>query len=148
MADDGFRLERFVEAQDRDGTYERALTELRQGRKRGHWIWFIFPQIRGLGSSETARFYAISSLAEAAAYLEHPVLGPRLATAAAALLELPERDPDAILGELDAIKIRSSMTLFARVDGAAPLFERVLDEFFAGAADRATEERLSGSRTG
>src|SRR5579875_3277086 len=106
MAGEDFNLQRFVDAQDRDGDYERALAELRQGRKQGHWIWFVFPQIEGLGSSETARFYAISSLDEATAYLRHPVLGPRLAEAAETLLRLPGRDPTAILGGLDAMKLR------------------------------------------
>ncbi len=143
MAGDHFDLQRFVEAQDRNGTYDRALAELRRGRKQGHWIWFVFPQIQGLGFSDTAQFYAISSLAEAAAYLEHPVLGPRLSEAAEALLTLPARDPAPILGELDAMKLRSSMTLFAYVDGAAPVFRRVLDEFYGGGPDAATEQRLA-----
>jgi uncharacterized protein (DUF1810 family) len=144
MTGEDFNLRRFLDAQDRDDTYGRALAELRAGRKRGHWIWFVFPQIEGLGSSETARHYAISSLPEAAAYLEHPVLGSRLVQAAEALLELPERDPAVILGELDATKLRSSMTLFSRVEGAAPVFARVLDEFYGGAADDATERLLRG----
>lgn len=143
MTGDRFGLQRFVDAQDRDRTYDRALAELRQGRKQGHWIWFVFPQIHGLGSSETARFYAIASIEEATAYLQHPVLGPRLVAAAEALLELQSRDPVAILGELDAMKLRSSMTLFARVDGAAPAFGRVLDEFYRGESDPATEQRLA-----
>lgn len=143
MADDRFNLQRFVDAQDRGGAYESALAELRGGRKQGHWIWFVFPQIEGLGSSETARFYAISSLAEAAAYLQHPVLGARLTAAAEAMLALPARDPAGILGELDAIKLRSSMTLFSRVEHAAPVFGRVLDEFYAGVRDQATERLLT-----
>jgi uncharacterized protein (DUF1810 family) len=142
MFGDSFNLRRFVDAQDRDGTYERALAELRQGQKHSHWIWFVFPQIEGLGSSETARHYAISSLDEAAAYLSHPLLGPRLAEAAEALLELSLRDPATILGGLDAMKLRSSMTLFAHVEDAPPVFSRVLDEFFAGVGDQATERRL------
>lgn len=142
MTGDEFNLERFVEAQDRDGAYEQALAELRAGRKQGHWIWFVFPQIAGLGSSETARFYAISSLQEATAYLAQPRLGPRLAEAAEALLALPTRDAKAVLGEIDALKLRSSMTLFAHVDGAAPVFRRVLDEFYGGVVDAATVRRL------
>jgi uncharacterized protein (DUF1810 family) len=144
MSGDPFDLQRFVDAQDRDGTYERALAELRQGRKRSHWIWFVFPQIAGLGSSDAARRYAISSLDEAAAYLAHPVLGPRLDTCAEALLELPTRDPEAVLGTVDAMKLRSSMTLFAHVERAAPVFRDVLDGFYAGVADQATERRLGG----
>src|SRR5579863_7747687 len=122
MADDPFNLERFVNAQDLGGTYERALAELRGGRKQGHWIWFVFPQIAGLGSSDTARFYAISSLSEAAAFLAHPVLGPRLKEASEAMLGLPIRDPQAVLGGLDAMKLRSSMTLFARTEHAGAQF--------------------------
>jgi len=142
MAADDFNLQRFVDAQDRDGSYDRALAELEHGRKQGHWIWFVFPQIQGLGSSPTARFYAIASLAEATAYLKHPLLGPRLDTAAETLLKLPGRDPAEILGDLDAMKLRSSMTLFSRVEDAAPVFARVLDEFYAGQPDRLTEQLL------
>jgi uncharacterized protein (DUF1810 family) len=143
MPGDDFNLQRFVDAQDRDGSYERALSELEHGRKQGHWIWFVFPQIQGLGSSQTARFYAISSLAEATAYLKHPVLGPRLAEAAETLLELPTRDPASILGELDAMKLRSSMTLFSHVEDAAPVFSRMLTEFYSGQGDDATARALA-----
>lgn len=143
MSDDRFNLQRFVDAQERGGIYDRALAELRQGHKQGHWIWFVFPQIEGLGSSETARFYAISSLQEAAAYLRHALLGPRLSAAAEALLGLQIRDPVAVLGELDAIKLRSSMTLFAHADGAPPVFRRVIDEFYGGEPDAATERLLA-----
>jgi uncharacterized protein (DUF1810 family) len=142
MSGDPFNLERFVEAHDRGGTHEQALAELRAGRKRGHWIWFVFPQIEGLGSSEMARFFAISSLDEATAYLGHPLLGPRLTEAAQALLDQPSRDPEAVLGAIDALKLRSSMTLFAAVEAAPPIFGRVLDEFYGGARDGATEQRL------
>lgn len=142
MGVDQFNLERFVAAQDRDGAYDRALTELKHGRKQGHWIWFVFPQVEGLGSSQTARFYAIASLEEATAYLQHSVLGPRLVEAAEALLKLPGRDPAEILGGLDAMKLRSSMTLFAHVEEAAPVFTRVLEEFYGGEPDAATEQRL------
>jgi uncharacterized protein (DUF1810 family) len=143
MSEDRFDLRRFVAAQDRNGAYDRALEELRQGRKQGHWIWFVFPQVAGLGSSEMSRLYAISSLAEATAYLAHPILGPRLDTCAEALLELPARDPVAIMGEIDAIKLRSSMTLFAHVEHAAPAFREVLDAFFGGDADELTERLLA-----
>ena len=148
MADDHFNLRRFVDAHERGGTYERALCELRAGRKQGHWIWFVFPQIQGLGSSDTARVYAISSLPEAAAYLRHPVLGLRLAEAAEALLQLPERDPVKILGDVDAMKLRSSMTLFGHVEGAASVFSRVLDEFYGGVSDAATLQRLGDRAEG
>lgn len=141
-AADRFDLDRFVEAQDRHDAYAGALAELRAGRKRGHWIWFVFPQIEGLGSSEMSRHYAISSLTEAAAYLAHPLLGARLIEAAQALLGLATRDAEAVLGGIDAIKLRSSMTLFERVENADPVFRRVLDEFYDGRGDPATESRL------
>jgi uncharacterized protein (DUF1810 family) len=139
---DHFNLQRFVDAQDDGGVYAQALAELRAGRKRGHWIWFVFPQIDGLGSSATARLYAIGSVGEAAAYLAHPLLGPRLIDACEALLALPTRDAAAVLGGLDAIKLRSSMTLFAHVDGAAPVFAEVLERFYGGERDAATERLL------
>jgi uncharacterized protein (DUF1810 family) len=139
---DQFNLQRFVDAQDRGGVYAQALAELDAGRKRGHWIWFVFPQIAGLGSSETARFYAISSLEEAGAFLRHPVLGPRLVDAAEALLALPTRDPVAVLGEIDALKLRSSMTLFAQAGGAAQVFTDVLERFYHGERDARTERLL------
>ncbi len=135
-------LERFVEAQDEGGTYERALAELRAGRKTSHWMWFVFPQIEGLGQSPMSRAYAIASLDEASAYLDHPVLGPRLRQCAQALLDLGSDAGSAaqILGGIDAVKLRSSMTLFARAD---PLFQRVLERYFGGEADEETERRLS-----
>ncbi|HYC81096.1 MAG TPA: DUF1810 domain-containing protein [Solirubrobacterales bacterium] len=138
----GFDLERFVAAQDGGGTYERALAELRAGRKTSHWMWFVFPQIEGLGRSPTARAYAISSLDEARAYLEHPVLGPRLRECAEALLALDGGDPVAVMGPIDAIKLRSSMTLFARAAPADDRFRGVLRKFYAGEEDEATLERL------
>src|SRR3954447_2951686 len=133
-------LSRFLDAQG-FGTYERALRELRAGRKQGHWIWFVFPQIAGLGHSETSRFYALSGLDEARDYLAPPVLGPRLLESAQALLDLPGNDAVAVLGPIDAVKLRSSMTLFARA-GADPVFRAVLDKYFAGAEDDATLDRL------
>jgi uncharacterized protein (DUF1810 family) len=135
-------LQRFIDAQDRGGTYTQALSELRAGRKRGHWIWFVFPQIAGLGFSEMSRRYAIGSREEASAYLEHSVLGGRLVECAEALLALPSTDATAVMGELDALKLRSSMTLFAQTAGADPAFARVLDRYFGGAGDQATEQRL------
>jgi len=136
-------LQHFVDAQDRGGTYERALAELRAGRKKTHWMWFVFPQLQGLGRSQTARRYAISGRAEAGAYLQHPVLGPRLRECAAALTGLDATDPVAVLGSTDAQKLRSSMTLFAAVDAGEPLWRAVLDQYFAGEDDPAT---LSGLR--
>jgi uncharacterized protein (DUF1810 family) len=123
-------LERFVEAQD--GVYDDALAELSAGRKRTHWIWFIFPQIAGLGSSPTARLYAIASLDEARAYLAHPVLGPRLRECAQALLAIDGRSARDILGYPDDLKLRSSMTLFARAADDPGVFQAVLDRYFDG----------------
>jgi uncharacterized protein (DUF1810 family) len=142
-AADPHDLQRFLDAQDRGGTYERALGELRAGRKASHWMWFVFPQLAGLGRSEMARRYAIASLDEAKAYLAHPVLGPRLRECAAALLALDEgRSARQVLGDTDAVKLRSSMTLFDRAAPEEPLFGRVLDRYFDGRPDEATVERL------
>ena len=135
-------LERFVAAQDAGGTYDQALAELRQGRKTSHWMWFVFPQVAGLGQSPTSRRYAISSRAEARAYLRHPVLGPRLAETAGVLVELGGDDADEIFGGLDAQKLRSSMTLFHRADPDAPLFGAVLTQYFGGQPDPATDRLL------
>ncbi len=132
-----FDLERFVAAQQ--GVYEQALAELRAGRKRSHWMWFVFPQVAGLGRSPTAQRYAISGLEEARAYLAHPVLGPRLCECCRTLLELPPSDPGEILGGIDALKLRSSMTLFARADPREPLFADVLERWYGGGRDDATE---------
>jgi uncharacterized protein (DUF1810 family) len=140
--DDPFDLARFVDAQDAGGTYDSALGELRAGRKHGHWMWFVFPQVAGLGRSPTAQHFAVSGLDEARAYLAHPVLGPRLVEAAGALLDQPSRDAVVVLGPIDAQKLRSSMTLFARAAPEEPVFGRVLDEFFAGDADEETINRL------
>jgi uncharacterized protein (DUF1810 family) len=141
MSDDRFDLERFVGAQDRGGTYDAALAELREGRKRGHWMWFVLPQVAGLGRSDMARAYALSGLAEARAYLRHPVLGPRLRECAEALDALEATDAAEVLGAIDAAKLRSSMTLFERAaadEVEARPFARVLDHFFAGRRDDAT----------
>ena len=141
MAGDEYGLDRFTEAQDAGDAYGRALAELRRGRKTGHWIWFVFPQIAGLGLSAMSVRYAIGSLAEARSYLAHPVLGPRLRECAEAVLAAPGDAVD-ILGDIDAIKLRSSMTLFSRADPDDPLFPRVLDRFFEGAPDRETDRLL------
>ncbi len=140
MSDDPHRLSRFTEAQA--GTYDRALAELRAGRKTGHWMWFVFPQVAGLGRSPTAQHYAISGLDEARAYLGHPVLGPRLVECAQALLDQSGDDAVAVLGAIDAVKLRSSMTLFARADPARPVFRAVLDRYYGGEVDEATTARL------
>jgi uncharacterized protein (DUF1810 family) len=135
---DAFDLQRFVDAQSTEDTYGTALTELRRGSKRSHWMWFVFPQIAGLGRSSTARFYALSGLEEARAYLAHPVLGPRLRECCSALTSLPGSDPVGVLGGIDAQKLRSSMTLFAHADPAAPEFPAVLAQYFSGQEDEAT----------
>ena len=135
-------LSRFRVAQD-GGVYEAALAELRAGRKQGHWMWFVFPQIEGLGRSEMARRYSIANRSEAASYLEDPVLGPRLNQCTDAMLAWAgRRSAEAILGPIDAMKFRSSMTLFEAAAPAAALFSKALDAFFAGRRDEATIERL------
>jgi uncharacterized protein (DUF1810 family) len=139
---DPFDLQRFVEAQDAGGTYALALSELRGGRKTSHWMWFVFPQIAGLGRSPMAARFAISGLDEARAYLAHPVLGPRLLESAAALAEQRDRSAAEILGEVDALKLRSSMTLFARAAPGEPVFAAVLERYFDGRGDPETERRL------
>jgi uncharacterized protein (DUF1810 family) len=140
MTPDPFDLERFIAAQV--GTYEQATAELRGSRKASHWMWFVFPQIAGLGLSETSRQYAITSLAEARAYLAHPVLGPRLVECASILVGQSGRTAEQIFGGIDAQKLRSSMTLFLHADPAQPVFAQVLERYFGGATDPATEERL------
>ena len=130
-------LQRFLDAQATD--YAQALAEVKAGRKRSHWMWYIFPQIRGLGFSETARFYGIQDLAEATAYLQHPVLGSRLVAICEALLTLPGSNATSIMGSPDDLKLRSSMTLFAAVPGAGPVFQQVLTKFFGGGPDSKTQ---------
>jgi uncharacterized protein (DUF1810 family) len=142
---DQHRLQRFVDAQDDDGTYESVLRELRDGRKRSHWMWFIFPQLAGLGQSPTSRRYAISSLEEARAYVEHPVLGPRLEECARALLQRTGGSARDIFGGIDAMKLRSSMTLFHRADPDNALYSEVLDRYFGGEPDEATDRLLGAS---
>lgn len=144
MTDD-FDLARFVTAQDQGATYAAALAELRAGRKRSHWMWFVFPQLRGLGRSTTAQYYGVSGVAEARAYLAHPVLGPRLLESSRALTDLSSGDPAEVLDQTDALKLRSSMTLFAHASNdpeTRPVFEAVLRQYFGGAEDAATLERL------
>ena len=139
--DDPFDLERFRRAQA--GVVDGALAELRAGRKRGHWMWFVFPQVRGLGGSEMSRRYAIGSLAEARAYLADPTLGPRLRACCEALLALgDDADMRSVLGGIDALKLRSSMTLFALADPSEPLFARVLRRWYDGDQDDATVRLL------
>ena len=133
-------LDRFLTAQD--GVHERALGELHAGRKTSHWMWFVFPQVAGLGSSSMAQRYAIGSLAEARAYLDHPVLGPRLLECARALLAHRDRSARQVMGSPDDVKLRSSMTLFAAATDVEPVFGQVLDAFFDGEPDPRTVELL------
>jgi uncharacterized protein (DUF1810 family) len=129
-------LQRFVTAQD--GVLDAVRAELRAGRKRSHWMWFVFPQLDGLGSSPTARAYALASLDQARAYLAHPVLGPRLRECAALAAAVPHGDAGSVFGYPDDLKLRSSMTLFARADPAEPAFPAVLDRYFGGEPDPRT----------
>jgi uncharacterized protein (DUF1810 family) len=138
---DPHALARFVAAHDAGGTYAAALAELHAGRKRSHWMWFVFPQVAGLGRSGMAQRYAIGSLDEARAYLAHPVLGPRLHECAQALLALPTTSAEAVLGGVDAMKLRSSMTLFALAAPEEPVFRQVLERFFGGEEDPETTRR-------
>jgi uncharacterized protein (DUF1810 family) len=146
MSDSGFPdLVRFVEAQDSGGTYATALAELRRGRKTSHWMWFVFPQIAGLGQSPTAVYYGVRGLDEARAYVQHQTLGARLVECADVLTALDERDPVQVFGGIDAVKLRSSMTLFAHAaadDDTRRHFDAVLDQYFGGEEDAATLARI------
>ena len=144
-AGDRFDLERFVSAQATN--YESALAEIRAGGKRSHWMWYVFPQIAGLGRSAMAQRYAIGSRAEAQAYLDHPLLGVRLRDCVAALADLPNPDPVRVFGDIDAAKLRSSLTLFEAASGA-PLFAEALDRSFGGRRDEATMKLLEASEDG
>jgi uncharacterized protein (DUF1810 family) len=139
--DDRFQLQRFVEAQQ--PVYAAVLTELRAGRKRSHWMWFIFPQVSGLGHSVTSQTFAVSSLAEAAAYLAHPTLGPRLRECAALVAGIEGLSIDEIFGHPDDLKFHSSMTLFARAAPGEPIFAACLQKYFGGQPDPRTLARLS-----
>ena len=141
MSENSYDLERFVSAQDSGGTYASALAELRDGAKRSHWMWFVFPQVAGLGRSQTAQRYAVSGLDEARAYLRHPVLAKRLHECVDALDALDTTDANRVLGPVDAVKLRSSMTLFERAverpEQAEP-FAHILEHYFEGRRDDAT----------
>jgi uncharacterized protein (DUF1810 family) len=141
-----FDLERFVDAQTAGGTYDRAVSELRLGHKTSHWMWFVFPQIAGLGQSQMSRTYAIASLDEARAYLSHPLLGPRLKECCRLVLETRATTAEEIFGGIDAMKLRSCVTLFGRADPSEAVFQQVLERYFLGRLDQATEERLAASR--
>ena len=133
-------LKRFLDAQATD--YPTAYAEIKAGRKRSHWMWYVFPQLRGLGFSETARYYGLVDAAEAAAYLAHPVLGSRLVEISQALLALPGSDANRILGSPDDMKLHSCMTLFGAVPGTEPVFQAVLDKFYGGEKDGKTMQLL------
>lgn len=140
-SDDPYQLERFVTAQA--GSYDDALAELRSGAKRSHWIWYIFPQVAGLGSSLMAERFAIRSRREGAAYLAHPILGPRLIECTTALLQLEGKTAEQVMGYPDYLKLRSSMTLFAVLAARDSPYQRVLDRYFAGTGDPRTTEYLA-----
>lgn len=133
-------LQRFIKAQEQD--YAIALNEIKNGRKRSHWMWYIFPQIAGLGFSETSIYYAISDREEAGRYLHHPVLGPRLLEISGELLSLATNDATAVFGSPDDLKLRSSMTLFSALPDADPVFQAVLDKYFEGIPDSRTLDIL------
>ena len=134
-------LQRFITAQQTD--YATALTEIKQGRKRSHWIWYIFPQIAGLGFSETSKHYALQNAEEAEAYLNHPVLGTRLIEICSELLKLPTNNATQVFGTPDDMKLRSCVTLFASLPDADPVFKQVLDKFFGGEGDKLTIQILA-----
>jgi uncharacterized protein (DUF1810 family) len=134
-------LKRFTDAQE--NSYAIALAEIQRGRKQSHWMWFIFPQITGLGFSETSRYYAIKDLKEAKDFLEHPVLGSRLINISRELIKLETRNAHRIFGTPDNLKLKSSMTLFSMVPGADPVFQHTLDKFFGGEKDMETLRLIS-----
>ncbi|RZK41895.1 MAG: DUF1810 domain-containing protein [Pedobacter sp.] len=129
-------LSRFLEAQQ--DSYETALTEVKNGRKKSHWMWYIFPQLRGLGFTDTSKYYAINDLKEAKKYLSHPILGKRLIEICDALLKLNNDNANAVFGSPDDLKLRSSITLFSLADKANPIFKRLIDKFFKGHEDEKT----------
>ena len=140
--DGEYDLERFVRAQDDGGTYDAAVAELERGRKTSHWMWFVFPQIAGLGSSSTSRYYALPSVDAARAYLRHPVLGPRLLECSRTVAAIRDRSAEQIFGGIDAQKLHSCMTLFARAAPDEPVFSSVLETYFDGRSDPGTDERI------
>ena len=135
-SDDLYQLKRFEDAQE--SVYEQALSEIRAGRKRSHWIWFIFPQFAGLGTSPMSWMYAIRSVAEAEAYLRHPALGPRLIECCEAMLAVQGRNAHEILGSPDDVKLKSCATLFAAVSGPGSVFEKLLEKYYGGERDSKT----------
>jgi uncharacterized protein (DUF1810 family) len=143
MKGDRFKLSRFFEAQEAD--YTRALSEIQSGHKRTHWMWYIFPQLRGIGSSSTAQFYGIENADEAKAFLAHPILGPRLVGCANALLELQGRSAEEIFGYPDVLKLKSCATLFAHVSGHDSVFRRLLEKYYGGEPDKLTLQLLQAN---
>jgi uncharacterized protein (DUF1810 family) len=137
-------LNRFIDAQQ--STYSAALSEIRNGKKQSHWMWFIFPQIRGLGSSDISKYYAIKDLDEAESFVKHPILGPRLIEVCYELVNLESNDANEIFGKPDDLKLRSSMTLFASVEGVNPIFKTVLSKYFKGVEDNSTLEIINNQR--
>lgn len=131
-----YNLSRFLDAQKED--FEIALNEIKNGRKTSHWMWYIFPQIKGLGQSETSKYYAIKNKREAEKYLEHEILGPRLIEISNALLNLKTDNPVQVFGSIDSVKLKSSMTLFSSIENADPVFQKVLDKYFNGEKDQNT----------
>lgn len=144
--EDRYDLHRFIRAQA--SAYRGALAELKGCRKQTHWMWFVFPQLAGLGQSATSEYYAVKSLAEARAYLDHPVLGPRIVECAEAVLACRGRAPAEIFGSPDDLKLRSSMTLFARAVGQPSVFSRVIEQFFGDRPDGRTVELLESKARG
>lgn len=142
MSEDIFNLKRFLEAQDEDDTYKQALKEIKRGRKTSHWIWFIFPQVKGLGSSYNTTFYGITCLDEAKAYLQDPVLRERLLEISEALYQVEGRSMLEIVGSIDTLKVHSCMTLFHLADDTKEVFRKVLDKFYDGILDRDTLRQL------
>jgi len=141
---DPHNLNCFIDAQERD--YQTALAEITAGQKRSHWMWYVFPQYDGLGFSATSKHYSIKSLSEAAAYIDHPILGPRLRECVDALLAVTGRSAHEIFGSPDDMKLKSSMTLFAQVSSEGSTFEKVLDKYFGGQLDVKTIELVRGGR--
>ena len=141
---DPYNLSRFVQAQERD--YEQALSELELGRKQSHWMWYVFPQFDGLGSSPITKLYSIKSEDEARAYLKHPTLGPRLLACAKAILSVDGKSAREILGSPDDLKLKSCATLFAHVSPPGSVFEQILEKFYAGERDAATLRLLASAR--
>lgn len=146
--DSPHRLDHFIAAQDAGDTYARALAELRRGRKSSHWMWFVFPQLAGLGRSATSMKYAIADLAHARAYLADPILGARLREVAGVVVDSPEPDAEAMFGGIDALKLQSSMTLFEAADAQAGVFARVLERYYGGRRCELTTRLLAQAEDG